>query len=102
MIFQCAAAYNVCLNGMDTKREAWKASSQRKEINALSYFETFLSGCSLVWKDISLPTHKGGTLTTRVQIPATAPQHFWFGVLKVYLTERKIIKEVYCINLRLV
>jgi hypothetical protein len=48
-------------------------SFQEKEINALSYLETLNCGCSLVWKDISLPTNKGGTLTTRVQIPATAP-----------------------------
>jgi hypothetical protein len=50
-----------------------KFTSSRKEINAPSYFETIHCGCSLVWKDISLPTNKGGTLTTRVQIPATAP-----------------------------
>jgi hypothetical protein len=54
--------------------ELWKTSSSRKEIKALSYFESFRCGCSLVWKDISLPTLKGRTLTTRVQIPATAPQ----------------------------
>jgi hypothetical protein len=83
-------------------RRGWKASFQRKEINALSYLETFLSGCSLVWKDISLPTHKGGTLTTRVQIPATAPPLLDPKVLKAYLIERKFIKEAHRIKLRLV
>ena len=45
-------AYNACL----IEEKAWKTSSSRKEINALSYLEGFLSGRSLVWKDISLPT----------------------------------------------
>jgi hypothetical protein len=39
-------------------KRRWKASSPRKEINAPSYLETVLSGRSLVWKDISLPTNK--------------------------------------------
>jgi hypothetical protein len=36
-----------------------KPSSLRKEINVVTAFETFLSGRSLAWKDVSLPTHKG-------------------------------------------
>ena len=67
------AAYNLCLTRMDVREGYRKLHLKEKEINALSYLETCRSGCSLVWKDISLPTHKGGTLTTRVQILATAP-----------------------------
>jgi hypothetical protein len=61
---------------MVIQKKLWrigKSSSSQKEINAIGTIETSLSGRSLAWKDVSLPTQKGRTLMSRVQIPATAP-----------------------------